>query len=509
MSKSRMRNSALNITAGILYQLLMLLLNFASRTIFIRILGVEYLGINGLFTNILSVLSLAELGVGSAIVYSMYKHLAEDDKTKLTALINYYKKLYNTIAAVIAVVGLALVPFLDYLVNLETPIESITLYYILFLANSVMSYLFVYRTSIATADQKSYKLKVYNMAFALIQFTLQIIVLLTTHNYVLYIIVQIFCALSVNIICTRKTVQLYPFIKGKEQLQADDKREIWSNIKSLFLYQIGGVVLNNTDNILISVILGTIWVGYYSNYSMIIAQIGGFTSIIFVSLQASIGNLNAEGDAQKQFFIFKVLNLVSFWAYGFCAVCFCILFQDFITLWLGSSFLVDMMAVYMAVATFYLQGVLYPIWCYRQTTGLFKHTKYTMFFASIINLGLSIWWGYEFGLVGILAATVVARLATNIWYEPYKLHKLFFGTSPKKYYINQMVNIVLLISVIALVSVIATGVPVYNPIVNFTIKMLICVIVPNGIFFLIFRKTDEFKYLYDKSLKKVLNKIHK
>jgi len=507
MSRSRVKNSARNMVTGTLYQILILGLNFVSRTIFIHLLGVEYLGINGLFSNILTVLSLAELGIGSAVIYGMYKPLAQQDTAKLTALVNYYKKLYNLIAVIVAALGLALIPFLGYLVNLNEPIEHLTAYYLLFLANSVMSYLFVYRTSIAIADQKSYKLKPYYMLVAVLQFALQIAVLLLTHNYMLYVAVQVCCSLLVNILSARKTTKMYPYIKGKEELSKGEKSEILRNVKSFFFYKLGGVVLNNTDNILISIILGTVWVGYFSNYSLVITQIVAFTNIIFVSVQASVGNLNTEENIQKQYFVFKTLNLLSYWIYGFCCVCFCVLFQDFITLWLGKDFLISQTAVYMIVTTFYLQGILWPLWCYRQTTGLFRHTKYVMFFAAVINLVLSIWWGYAFGLVGILAATVVARLATNIWFEPFKLHTLFFHRSPKKYYLGQLGNAALLVGLIVLTAGIASHICLPDGLWTLVIKFVLCFAIVNGAFFLLFRKTEEFKYLYNISLKKLAHKI--
>lgn len=503
---SRTRNSTLNIASGLINQLLLVALNFISRTVFINILGIDYLGINGLFNNILSVLSLAELGIGTAIVYSMYRPLAENDQGRLTALINYYKKLYRIIALIITITGLLLIPFLENLIKLEKPIDNIKLYYLIFLLDSVVSYLFAYKTSILTADQKLYRIKIYNMGITILKFVIQIIILILTHSYVLYILIQVLCTMLLNLICAQKATFLYPYIKGKEQLSNTAKREIWLNIKSFFLYQIGGVVLNSTSNILISVIVGTAVVGYYSNYNMIITQIAGFTSIIFISLQASVGNLNTEGDNKKQYFIFKVMNLLSFLVYGFCSVCFCILFQDFITLWLGREFNIDIYSVHMAVTTFYLQGVLYPIWCYRQTIGLFKHTKYIMLYASIVNLGLSFVLGYIFGLVGILAATVIARLTTNIWFEPYKLHNIFFNVTSKKYFIKQIINVMITSLTILVINIIVSVIPDFSPIINIIIKAALCVVCSFSLFYFAYRKTDEYKYLLEK-ISRLLMKI--
>lgn len=498
MYDSRTTNSALNIAINMICQFLVVILQFISRTIFIHYLGIEYLGLNGLFLSLVSLLSLAELGIGSAVTYSLYRPISYNDKVKLSGLIHYYKILYRRVALFVTLLGICVIPFLHILVTFDFPFEKIVCYYLMFLTNSILSYFFVYQTSITIADQKGYKLKIYNLLFIVIQNLLQICALILAKSYLLYIMVQVFCTIAVNVLCTRKTIQLYPFIKEKQEISDCEKKQIWVNIKSFFLYQIGGVLLNSTDNILISLLLGTLWVGYYSNYSQIVAQISGITSLVFVSMQASIGNLNVQCKKEKQYFTFNALNVLSFWIYGFCSVCVCVLIQDFIVLWLGESFLIDVLSVYMAVATFYLQGVLYPIWCYRQTTGLFQYTKYTMIFASIINLALSIYGGICFGLSGILAATVIARLVTNIWYDPYKLHQVFFQRSPKKYYMQQISNVILLIAIITVINYLTRF--LYQPpsISTFIIKLFVCLILTNTIFFVWFRKREEFKFLLNK-----------
>lgn len=506
MKKSRIYNSTLNISVGLIYKILVLVLNFVSRSIFITVLGIDYLGVNGLFTNILSVLSLAEMGVGTALIYSMYKPLAENNKTKLAALINYYKSIYTNIGIIVTIVGIAMIPFLDILIRLDTPIDNLKLYYVLFLLNSVVSYFFVYRTSIVIADQKDYKLKIYQMIFSVIQVTGQIIILLTTKNYVLYLLIQIICGILVNVVSASQASKLYPYIKDNYKLEKDEKVAIWTNIKSFLYYRVGGVILNNTDNILISIIVGTSMVGVYSNYNMIIVQVTGFTSIIFSSLQASFGNLNSESDVEKSYNVFEAVNLLSFWIYGFCSVCFIVLFQDFIVLWIGDKFLLSKAVVIAAVCTFYLQGMLYPIWLYRETTGLFKYTKYTMVYASIINLVLSIVLGLKFGVFGILFATVIARICTNIWFEPLKLHRIFFKKSSRRYFTKQIINLFLLVIVIIITEILSNYLMLSNNIFNFVLKAILCIIIPNIIFFIVFRKSKEFNYIYDRTLGKVMKK---
>lgn len=503
MSNSRTKSSIFNMIASGGYQLVVLLLSFVARTIFIKVLGEDLLSINGLFSNILSVLSLAELGVSTAIIYSMYKPVADNNEIKISQLINFYKKLYNSIALIVLTVGIALIPFLEYVIKLEKPVENLKMYYILFLLNTVFSYLFVYKTSVIIVHQKDYITKIYGSIFTMISFILQIIVLISFKNYSLYLGVSIICALLNNIFCARKAEKMYPYIKEKHELPKSEKKSIWVSIKSMFYYKVGGVILNNTDNILISVMISTTMIGFCSNYILIVEAVKKVTSLFFSSLQASIGNLNAKSDGEKQYSVFKILNMFSFWIYGFSSVCLCLLLQDFILLWLGSGFVLDINIVYVIVFNFYLTGVLYPIWIFRETIGLFNDTKHIMIFASGLNIIFSLILGKYFGVVGILLATGIARILTNLWYEPYKLYKIYFKKNISKYFISQIVQAIQIIFIIIVLKIGFNMVLIPNIYINFVIKMIISVIISNIYFYLLVRNTCEFKYLKENIISKI------
>ena len=281
MKESRIYNSTKNIILGIVSQILTLILNFGTKIVFVRILGAEYTGINGLFSNVITILSVAELGMGSAIIYSMYKPLAENDQKRISELMNFYKKIYNIVAITIFIIGIGLVPFIKYLVNTSVEIEHINVYYLLFLINTVASYIFASRTVILNANQKLYIIKIYNFIIYFIQCILQIVILLLTRNFIFYLIVQILSTLITNIVGAIITEKMYPYIKQKSELPKDERKKIFENMKSMLYYKIGGVILNNTDNILISILVGTVWVGYYSNYLIVISAIEAFTTIVF------------------------------------------------------------------------------------------------------------------------------------------------------------------------------------------------------------------------------------
>ena len=505
-STSRVKNSMRNMIFGIGSQAIVLLINFISRSIFIYILGVKYLGINGLFSNILNLLSLADLGMGTAMMYSMYKPLAEKDERKLAALTQYFKKIYYLIATAITLIGISLVPFLNNLVNLDNPIRHLEIYYLLFLADSVASYLFSYKTLIIYSDQKLYLLKMYSFSFVIIKFLVQTGIIFITHNYILYLVVQVVCTFLCNMLSARAADKIYPYIHEKRELQKDEKKKIFSDVKAIFLYKIGGVILNSTDNIIISIIIGTIFVGYYSNYTMIVNSILIFTTTIFNSIHSSVGNLNTSNDREYQYKVFNTLNFSAFWIFGFCSICLYVLFNDFISLWVGEKYILETTVVQMIVFNFYLAGILNPISVFRDTTGLFKSTKYIPIVSALINIAFSIILGKTMGMFGIFAATAIARLSTNFIVEPRVLMKKYFDKKSIGYYVKSILYfIVLIISLI--VTYMTCSLINGRDILGFIMEMIVCAILPNTIFLLVFFKTDEFKFIYNKVINKYVKTI--
>lgn len=497
--KSRTENSAMNFAASAASQIISIVLSLFSRTVFIKTLGEDYLGINGLFSNIITVLSLAELGIGTAIVYSMYAPIVQKDRKKIAALVNYYKTLYGSIAIIVTIIGLAIFPFLDFFINLDTEIPNVKYYYLLFLAQTVSSYLIVYRSSILTADQKGYLITKNTVIGNFLSTILQIILLLTTHSYGLYTATQIIVGLLVNYINSRAAVKQYPYILEKEQLEKEEKKKIWINIRSMFSYKVGSVILNNTDNLLISKLVSTTVLGFYSNYTLIIAKASSVVNLIFSSLQASLGNYNADNKDGNLYFMFKVISFIEYSVYAFCCICFMLLMNDFITIWVGERFVLSSEVLWICVVNFYIQGVLYPIWCYRNTTGLFRDTKFMMFFAAGINLILSIFLGMYCGLFGILVSTAIARLCTNMWYEPYILFKRYFSEAVSKYYFNEFLRAVKIFGFIVLSQCLFSVVGIQGIYLSFFIKILYCVTVPIFLLWLENRRKDEYKYIKGKA----------
>ena len=322
-SESRVFNSVRNVMIGFGGQLIQMVLAFVSRAIFIRALSSEYLGINGLFTNILALLSLAELGVGSAIIYTLYKPIADEDVERIKVLMNFYKKCYITIGLTILVMGLGLTCFLDVLIK-DTPTihESIYVIYLFYLFNTVITYFYSYKSALIVANQKQYIVTMRTQLMHIIQTFGQLVILIVTKNFMLYLTVQSLCVLTYNIVISRTADKMYPYLREKtsETLAPEEKSLMKKNVYSLMLLKIGGTLVNNTDNLIISALIGLGPLGLVSNYTLIMNAINSIVTQVFTAITASVGNLNVTADKERRYSIFKVINLLNFYFYGIAAI---------------------------------------------------------------------------------------------------------------------------------------------------------------------------------------------
>lgn len=510
MEESRIVKTQKNAVTAIAQNILNILLSFLSRMIFVRVLSADYLGINGLFSNILSVLSLADLGMQTAMMYSLYKPIANNDRAKIKNLVAFFRKIYFGIAFVVFVAGIAIIPFLGFIINLDSEIPHLTAYYILALLNIVISYLFIYRTTLVAADQKSYILNKYVMIFKMLSFVAQIAVLMLFKNYFLYLAVAVIVSFLSNLYQNKVALKLYPFLKEKSgNLEKADKERIVVDIKALFLYKISGTIQSNTDNILISIFVGTVFVGYYSNYTMVVTALVSILSLIFNSVKASIGNIIASDDTslEKKEFYFWVLELLDFWMVAFSSICCICLFSDFVNIFFGKEYVLSLEIVVAIVLNFYTSNIRQTIWTFRETTGLFNETRFITTVTAVLNIFLSLIAGYYYGMFGILIATVLARMLYAWWKEPMILFDKYFKKSSKRYYITYISRFILF-ALTGIVTYILGGIfKIENIYVNFIWKIIVCALVPNIVFFIYFRKTNEFRYIWNKLVDPLLKKF--
>ncbi len=493
----RIENSIKNISSGIIGQIVLLLTNFISRTVFINMLGASYLGVSGLFGNILSLLSLAELGVGQAITFSLYKPLADNDTDKIYRIMNFYKKIYRLMFWFVLVVGLSLIPFLQYIIKDMNKVANIRIIYAMYVFNSATSYLFVYRNTLVVAAQKNHIITRISYVFSLVTMAVQILVLLIFKNYLIYLFTQISLTIILNFITATKAGNLFPGLKekNKEKLELNEKKELTKNIRALMIYKIGTLALNSTDNILISMFVGLTKVGLYSNYTLITTSVTSFLSTIFGNLTASIGNLNATETKETKIHMFKVINLATFWLYGVCSICIFCVANPFIEAWVGKDFLLSTRELFIIVLNSYIAGMLFAPYNYRQTMGLFVYGKMRPIISAIINLVSSIILGKYLGLEGILWGTAIARLTTNVWFDPYIVFKKGLNTSILPYFIDYLLKTVYLFINGALCYVITTLIPTFT--LSFIVKAVTAFVLSNMFLFVIYRKSSEFKYFYN------------
>lgn len=493
-TQSREVNSLRNLIVGAINQVVFLFLNLVAKTVFIKTLGTEFLGINGLLTNIFMLLSFAEFGIGSVMVYSLYEPIAKEEINKITVIYHFFKKIYFIMSVITIGIGVLMIPMLKFILNTDIGLASFISYYLIFLINIIISNTYIYKSHLILADQNKYILVLYQMLFDGITLIFQIISLLLTDKYMFYLLIVLGKHIIFSFTLTRKVNRLYPFIKNKvnNQISGKQRQHIVVKIIDVTIYRFARVLLTGTDNIIISILVGTVWVGYYSNYDLIIVGVLSLVTTFYSAISASIGNLIVKETVDNQRKIFNITQVLNFWIVGFTTTCLFILFQDFITLWLGEVFLLDPQIVTIIVFNYYLVCTRNTIKVFREAAGMFEKVKYVMILAAIINIILSILMGMGFGIFGILSATTITALSTYYWYEAKFLMESKFGSSLKVYLISQLKSITL-----TLLSILITYlcVSMINKVTigTFIVKLVICLVVPNVFYFLVLNREKEFQ----------------
>ena len=516
MENSRLKNSALNFASGFLGRVLTILLNFVVRTIFIYCLNEAYLSVNGLYSNILTVLSLAELGFGSAMVYRMYAPVAVKDYQKTAALLQFYKKIYIIIGVVIFLLGLCVIPFMDYIIKDKPDISGLTLYYILFLVNTSISYWFSsYKASVLYADQKEYiKTNVQN-TMAILQSGLQIVLLLLFRKYLLYLLIQLVGNIFLNLYVAHLVDKRYPEIQTYQgaSLSAEERVQIRKDTEALVLSRFGHVALNGTDNIIISAVVGVLWVGRLSNYTLICDSVTSVLCQITAAITGSLGNFFATEDKHAGYALFKKVEFLNFWLYGFSFIALVTLLDPFVQIWAGGRFVLGLPISIAIAINFFVAGYMNTLWVFRSTIGLFKQGKFRPILVAILNIVLSIFLGKLWGVFGVLFATFLSRAAISLWYDPLILHRYGFEVSCKPFFARYFRRVLLLTAVlIAMLTIRHVVLSSATTVLRFAVMTMVTAIVPNAIFWLAYRRCEEYAYfrsiVKDRVIAPVRGKLH-
>lgn len=508
--QGRVENSIKNSSLGIIAQVSNILLGLLVRTFFIHYLDKAYLGANGLFTNVLTMLSLAEMGVGSAIIYNMYKPIANNDYKQIAKLMNLYKKAYSIIGCIVGILGVCLIPILPYIINGKSGVENITLIYILYLANTVSSYFFAYKRSIFSADQRDRVLQIFKLLGYIVRSGLQIAVLVVLKNFILYLVIQILLTLIENIAVSIYADKCYPFLKEyrKELLSKKECKPIFDNIKALFIYKIGTTALDGTDNIIISTIDGITSVGIFSNYTFITSSLHTILNQISNAIKFSIGNFIAKEKEERHEELLNKITFLNFILYGLVFVGSMAVINPFISLWAGKDYVLDYSIVFVHCLNIYISGMMNSIWTFRSTMGLFVHGKWRPLISAVINLVVSIWWATRIGLLGVLLGTTFTRVVTNVWFDPLIVYKHGLNKKPYRYYLRWIIYLAVCIIDITIV-VLLKKLLGFTGVFAIFVYGIISVLIFAMSVFVLFNKTQEFKYLTNfllKTLKKLLGR---
>lgn len=510
---SRLENSTKNFVISLGNSILSSLLGLVSRTVFIYVLGAEYLGLAGLLNNVLGFLAISELGIATAIGFSLYKPLAEKDYKCISALMSVYRKAYKIIGFIVLFSGILLFFALDFFIEPEQQPAGTNFAYFAFLANTVIGYFLSYKTTLLSSDNQAFRLVSINVVMNILQTIVQVAVLLIFENYVLYLSVQILFSVLIMFLQNRYITKLYSQVDfySKEKLHPEQMSQLKRNIGGLIIGKIGDYLINSTDNLIITKLISLTATGIYSNYLLIKNMVNGYVSILFASFTAGLGNVVAVESVERKKEVFEIMMFCAYFIYCFESVCFLCLFNPFIgDIWIGKEYLFDSFTVLIIVVNNYLTGLRIPLITMKNVAGKYMEDAWIPIAFSGVNLVASIFLVKRLGVAGVFMGTMVGSLLTADWYRPIIIYNKVFNKSAKEYYkiyfryiVCGFANMWIAYQLCAMVNTPVT-------ILNFIIKMVIAIVVPVVINILLFRKTKELnavKSMCGRLLNKIIGKL--
>ena len=502
-TKKALLNSSINIST----YLLLFIPNLLIRRVFLNTLGSEMLGLNSLYTNIIGWLSIAELGIGSAIIFSLYKPFAENDRKKISIYVNFYGYFYRRVGFIVLLGGIFITPFLKFFIENNVNMKIITIAYLIFLLNSFITYMFSHRLCILNVAQEAYKITIGTTISQIIIYLLQYIILNNYPNFILYSSIQLIINIIYYLVINMYIESKYPWLgKEKNKLDKKSREDLFKNIKALFMHKIGSLVVNSTDNIIISKFVGLTSLANYTNYNTVIGALQRIVQMGLNGITASVGNMLAGNNKEKAYDIHKKIFFLNFWVVSFIVISLYNTLNQFVGLWVGNEYLLNKCTFVVILINLYFVAMRGSVEQFQNGSGNFHQDRYAPFAEAIINLTVSIFLVKRIGITGVFVGTLVSNFTVIFWTKPYVVYKYVFGKPLINYFI--MYFKYLLIGVIALfISDYITSLVKYDlSIISFIINCLINIIFINCIYIIIFFKTNEFKY-YLELLKNIINNI--
>ena len=488
-------NSLKSVITSLIANFTSIILAFFIQRFFVKILGIEYAGLNSVFSNIIAMLAVADLGIGIAITSHLYEPVKNNDTEKIKSLLKLYKKCFNIVGIIILGIGIAIIPFLRYIIE-ENTIKNVELYYIIYLLNTVFSYFLIYKRSILQATQKSYIVNIVHFIIIILTKLFQFISIKFFNSYLFYLIFMTFFTTFENIIIAIIANKIYPYIKEKNVKKLDSGliTDIKKKVKALILHKVGAFVVNSTDNLIITKILGLAITGLYANYNLIITSLSSLFNQVFASISGSLGDLIVEKNKEKNYDTYKKLlffNAIIF--IFFCIAYFCLI-KPFIVLWIGEEYLLDSIVVVTIIINFYIQGTRNTINIFKDTAGIFYEDRFMPIIEVTTNLIISIVLAKFIGLPGVILGTIISSLIVIIYGHAKYVYTPLFGKS-RFLFIKENAKYILLGTFDLLITYGITNlISINNTFLQLIINGIIVVIIPNLINYIILRKTEEFQY---------------
>ena len=484
---------------GVILKMYQLIVPFILRTAMLRIMGTEYVGLNSLFKSILQVLNMTELGVGTAMVFSMYRPIAEDDKDRICALMRLYKIYYRIIGLVIAVVGLAITPIVPKLIKSDSVIPlNLTYLYWLNLGYTVLSYwLFAYKNCILQAHQRTDIASKVNLVMSTLINGAQLLILILTKNYYLYLLALLIGVTLTNICVAIIASKLYPEYKAVGTLEKSEIKSINQRVKDLFTSKVGGVVQNSADSIVISMFLGLTILGQYNNYYYIMNSVFGIITIIFASCMAGIGNSLVLETPEKNYSDLKTIALLVEWVGGFSTTCLICLYQPFIFAWAGTKNMLSLGIACCLGAYLYIIVTNQMLCLYKDAAGIWHEDRFRPLITALANLVMNLVSVQFIGLYGVVLSTVVSLLVVGM---PWLIHNLFSTVFHReaKEFVKALIGYAAITVISCVVSYQICRVVKLGTVATLAYRLGVCLIIPNLLFFLVYRRSTEFRLLLDK-----------
>ena len=494
MRIERTKNATRNIAVGMILKIYQLLVPFIIRTVMIHMLGMEYLGLNSLFTSILQVLNLAELGVGSAMVFSMYKPIAEDDSATINDLMKLYQIYYRIIGAIILGGGVVLTPFIPKLIKSDIP-QGLNIYilYFLNLAATVLSYwLFAYKNCLLTAHQRNDVISKVTIVTNTAMYLGQILVLVLLKNYYAYLIIALVGQILLNIYTAKASDRMFPEYQPSKSFNKELSKGINQRIRDLFTSKVGEIIVNSADSIVISAFLGLTILASYNSYFYILSAILSFVTLFLQACTAGIGNSLITETIEKNYKDLKKMTLIVVWIAGFCSCCLMCLYQPFMKLWIGEDNILSVGCVACFVIYFFFRCLNQLFVMYRDAAGMWHEDRFRPLTTALVNLALNLILVQFIGIYGVLLSTVISTLVIGM---PWIIHNLFtviFHRTTKEFILNLLFYII--------ISTISVGVSYFvceqlplDGILTIIIRLIICCCISNFIYLVAYKKTEEFE----------------